>query len=105
SGSDHAGLCAFPPCDGGGAEARLASSRLGAVGAAPRQLDGQPIESEPALRALALGGGDDFAAVDLRHLAAIGADQELADMSRFRLRASDIGIERFQPMDESLGDQ
>src|SRR5215472_60911 len=76
-----------------------------AMRAAAGELDGEAVEAEAAGGGLAPGAGGDLAALDLRHLAAPGADQELAGVVLLRLRAADIGVQGFQPVDEALGDE
>ena len=75
------------------------------MGAAAGELDGEAVQAEAARGGLGAGAGGDLAAFDLRHLAAAGADQELAGMAFFRLGAADIGVQGFQPVDEALGDE
>ena len=73
--------------------------------AAAGELDGQAVQTEAARGGLRAGAGGDLAAFDLRHLAAAGADQELAGVALFRLGAADIGVQGFQPMDQALGNK
>jgi len=64
-----------------------------AMRAAAGELDGEAVQTEAARGGLGAGAGGDLAAFDLRHLAAAGADQELAGVALLGLRAADIGIQ------------
>src|SRR5690606_32310381 len=66
------------------------------------QLDGQPVDREPRGGGALRQDGADLRAIDLRHRAAAGADQELAHMRLVGSRAADEGVERLDPVNEAV---
>src|SRR5262249_4137889 len=65
-------------------------------------LDGQAVDDEACRGGTARDGAADSRIVDLGHVLAVAADQELTDMVAVGPRAADEGVARFQAMDEAL---
>jgi len=76
-----------------------------ASGTNPLDLDGQPGQAEALVLSATGRGLDDPFIGDLNGLMTSSANQELADMPIFGMVAANEGIQRFQPMDETLFQQ
>jgi hypothetical protein len=77
----------------------------GAARAEAADLDGLTLDREAQFSGAAQDRARDRRFVDFGRGAAFAADQELADMRPFRPGTADIGVERFDAMDEALFEQ
>jgi len=66
------------------------------------ELDGEAVHREAGFGGAFLDRVGDAPVVDLDGSAAVGADQELADMPVFRMVAADEGVEALDPVDQAL---
>src|SRR5512135_433642 len=75
---------------------------LAAARASAAYLDRLPLDREAQRRRSASDGGGDAGVVELRRRTAARADQELAHMGSAWTVAADIGVKRFDPVNETF---